>query len=189
MAKDDDGGRNWIESLNWPGLKNVLFRPDRYNYVKKVFPTTECVFCVAAQDAPKFENLVVHRSEYSLIVINKYPYNSGHLLVMPRAHIGGLLKLDTRQYTDLHECLRLALRAVEEVYEPQAVNIGMNHGKVAGAGIPEHLHYHLVPRWGGDTNFFPLIAGTKVVVENLDTSYARLKSWFSENLDEGTVTR
>lgn len=142
--------------------------------------TSGCVFCNSASKPASFETLCVYKSQYSQIVLNKYPYNNGHLLVLPLEHIGQLLELSPERYDDLHRTLRLAVQAIQHIYAPNGMNIGMNHGASGGAGIPEHLHYHIVPRWNGDLNFFPLIAGTKLVMESLDDTYARLTEYFSK---------
>jgi ATP adenylyltransferase len=160
----------------WPLERDILFRPDRYKYVRKLIAPSNCVFCEAAQSEPSFATLCLYQSEYSMIVLNKYPYNSGHLLVLPKKHGGELLDLAPPEFQDLHQTLRLAFQLISEAYQPSGINVGMNHGAVAGAGIPDHLHYHLVPRWAGDLNFFPLIAETKTVIEGLDGTYERLQS-------------
>jgi ATP adenylyltransferase len=162
----------------WPLERDVLFRPDRLKYVRKLVAHDGCVFCTAAEKNKSFETLCVYKSEHSMVVLNKYPYNSGHLLILPRKHIGNLLDLSEAEFADLHQTLKLSMQALNESYKPEGINIGLNHGKVAGAGIPEHLHYHIIPRWAGDLNFFPLIADTKVVVENIDQTYERLNSFF-----------
>lgn len=162
-------------------VKRVLFRPDRLAYVRKKMAPGTCVFCQASQAKPSFETLCVYKTEHSMIILNKFPYNSGHLLVLPQIHKGHLLSLSEVEYQDLHRTLRKAVEAVEKIYQPAALNIGLNHGKAAGAGIPDHLHYHLVPRWEGDLNFFPLIAETKAVVETLEQTYAKFKEYFLEN--------
>lgn len=163
----------------WPLERDVLFRPERYKYVRKLVKPQGCVFCTASAERPSFETLCLYKSEYSMIVVNKYPYNSGHVLVIPLRHCGSLLELSNEEYTDLHQTLRMALLAVQQTYNPSAFNIGMNHGEEGGAGIPEHLHYHIVPRWAGDVNFFPMIAETKVVIESLEQTYDRLSSFFA----------
>jgi len=164
----------------WPQERNVLFRPDRLQYVKKLLPDRGCVFCLSAESKVSFETLCLYKSKHSQILVNKFPYNSGHILVLPLRHCGSLLDLSAGEFQDLHQTLRMAMEAVEKVYSPNGINLGMNHGKVSGAGIPDHLHYHLVPRWAGDLNFFPLIAETKVVVETLETTYNRLLAFFSK---------
>ena len=162
----------------WPIEQDVLFRPDRLKYVRKLINQVGCVFCSATEKV-SFETLSVYHSKHSMIVLNKFPYNSGHLLVIPRRHCGDLLKLSQEEHYDLHDTLRLAMTALNEIYEPGGMNMGMNLGATGGAGIPEHLHYHVIPRWGGDLNFFPLIAGTKVVVESLEQTYQSLSGYFS----------
>ena len=164
-----------------PGLvKRVLFRPDRFQYVRQNKTAHSCVFCEASESEPKFETLCVYKTEHTMIILNKFPYNSGHLLVLPQIHKGHLLKLTDIEYQDLHQTLKIAVQASEKLYQPAAMNIGLNHGKAAGAGLPEHLHYHLIPRWEGDLNFFPLIAETKVVVESLEQTYEKFSQYFTE---------
>jgi ATP adenylyltransferase len=165
----------------WPLERDVLFRPDRLKYVRKLVANEGCVFCNAAKKEQSFETLCIYKSKHSMIVLNKYPYNSGHLLILPLEHIGNLLDLSEAEFIDLNETVRLALSALNETYKPEGVNVGLNHGRVAGAGIPEHLHYHMIPRWAGDLNFFPLIADTKVVVESLEQTYTRLEPFFKKH--------
>ena len=164
----------------WPLERDVLFRPDRLKYVRKLIHEKGCVFC-AASKAISFESLCVYKSKHSMVVINKYPYNSGHVLILPLKHKGGIFDLTEEEFADLHLTLRLAMKAVTETYQPGGINVGLNHGQIAGAGIPEHLHYHVIPRWAGDLNFFPLIAETKVVVENLEQTFERLQNFFKSH--------
>lgn len=166
----------------WPAERDILFRPDRYKYVRKIIQPQNCVFCEAAEHQPKFETLCLYQSPHAMIILNKFPYNSGHVLVLPKQHGGQLLDLKPEVYHDLHQTLRLAFLAVSTAYEPAGINMGMNHGAVAGAGIPDHLHYHLVPRWSGDLNFFPLIAETKTVIESLETTYERLQEIIKKHI-------
>lgn len=162
-------------------IKNVLFKPDRYKYIRKQEKIEGCVFCHSSK-AISVETLCVYKSKYSMIVLNKFPYNSGHLLVLPQKHQGDILKLSAAEYTDLMETVKLACQAVTDVYAPAAFNMGMNHGSSAGAGIPEHLHFHIIPRWAGDLNFFPLIAQTKVVIETLEQTYQNYLGYFSNKV-------
>lgn len=164
----------------WPLERNVLFRPERFKYVRKILEPTNCVFCAAAESEKKLETLCVYKTEFSIVVLNKYPYNSGHLLVLPIKHQGDLSDLSDKAYLDLMLTLRQATKAVTDIYQPAGFNLGMNHGKVSGAGIPDHLHFHIVPRWAGDLNFFPLIAETKVVIENLEQSFEKYLNYFSK---------
>ncbi len=162
-------------------VKKVLFRPDRYQYVRDKKKSSSCVFCEAARQDLHFETLCVYKSTHSMILLNKFPYNSGHILIVPQSHQGHLLSLPEVEYQDLHQMLKLALAATESIYSPSAVNIGLNQGRAAGAGLPDHLHYHLIPRWEGDLNFFPLIAETKAVVETLEQTYKKFRDYFLEN--------
>ena len=161
----------------WPLERDVLFRPDRLKYVRKLIKDDGCVFCIAAEAKPDLETLCVYQSKFSMMVLNKFPYNPGHILILPKRHIGSFEDMKDEEYLDLQKTVRLAAKAVTEIYNPGGFNLGLNHGAVAGAGIPDHLHYHIVPRWSGDLNFFPLIAETKTVVENIETTYERYKSY------------
>ena len=162
----------------WPLERDVLFRPDRLKYVRKLIKEESCVFCRASSEKMSFDTLCVFQTKYSMVILNKFPYNSGHVLILPKRHCGDLLELSKEEWQDLSLLIRRATKVVREVYQPAGLNMGLNHGAVAGAGIPEHLHFHLIPRWAGDLNFFPLIAETKLVIENLETSFARLTEGF-----------
>jgi ATP adenylyltransferase len=164
---------DWLKDV-WPSERDVLFRPDRLKYVRKLIKDSGCVFCSAEKSPPSFSSLVVYKSKHSMAIMNKFPYNPGHVLVMPLRHEGDLLKLSDDEYLDLHWTLKKTFKGVQEAFEPAGVNLGLNHGAVAGAGIPDHLHYHIVPRWRGDLNFFPLIAETKVLPMTLEESYQKL---------------
>lgn len=164
----------------WPQERDYMTRPDRYKYVRKLIKTKGCVFCEALQKGVSSESLVLYRDAQSMVMLNKYPYNSGHLLVLPARHCGQLLDLSEDEYFAVQRQLRRAAQAVIECYDCEGFNMGLNHGKVAGAGIPDHLHWHVIPRWYGDTNFFPVIAETKVLVQTLEQSYDRLKTFFKE---------
>jgi ATP adenylyltransferase len=140
-----------------------------------------CIFCdFPAQQGEEADrrNLLAHRGARSFTALNKYPYNSGHVMVIPRAHVSLLEELSADEFMDLHEELRLAARVVRAVYRPEGLNVGMNLGRIAGAGIADHLHYHVVPRWGGDTNFMPVLADTRVMVEHLDGAWEKLRRGF-----------
>lgn len=167
------------EGFVWPLERDVLFRPDRMKYVRRLIPQEGCVFCRAAQSKkPDFETLNVYQTKHSMVVLNKFPYNSGHVLIIPRRHCGDLQNLSAEEYHDLMDLLRKTMGALTEVYKPSGMNVGLNHGAAAGAGIPEHLHFHVIPRWSGDVNFFPLIAETKVLVESLEQTFERLTLYF-----------
>lgn len=163
----------------WPQERDFFERPDRFRYVRKLLPPTECVFCTAEKAAVGFESLVLSKDKHCIVLMNKYPYNTGHLLVSPRQHVGNLWELDDEINAAVAKCLKKSVGLLKEAIGCQGFNLGLNLGAVAGAGIPDHLHWHIVPRWGGDTNFFPLIAETKVLPETLEQTYSRLQGYFS----------
>ena len=154
-----------------------LWSPWRYEYLTSGGgdESSVCVFCEIQKDPGSDEkNFVLHRASYSFIVLNIYPYISGHLLIVPFEHVGELdaaAKETTDELMDLTKRCQTALR---EVYQPGGFNVGLNLGRSAGAGIPGHLHLHLVPRWNGDTNFMPIVGNTKVISQSLDGLYALL---------------
>lgn len=139
-----------------------------------------CIFCSAA--AKTDDTLVLFNGSISLVMLNKYPYNSGHLLLAPVRHVGKLEDLSPEESIDIFRLLRHSTAVLTKVFNPEGFNIGMNLGSAAGAGIAEHLHMHVVPRWNGDTNFMPLLSETKVISEHLAATRAKLLHGF-EKLD------
>lgn len=183
--KSSDKNLLQIGNEIWPLERDVLFRPDRMKYVRKLIQPEGCVFCEAVKSGkPSFENLCVYQTKHSAVVLNKFPYNPGHVLIVPKNHEGDMLNLSDEQFADLQSLLKQVLAALKKVYNPGGINVGLNLGAVAGAGIPEHLHYHVIPRWSGDLNFFPLIAETKTVVETLETTFERLLAYFESGKNE-----
>ena len=140
---------------------------------------SDCIFCTFPAESKDAENLIVARSERSFVILNKFPYNNGHLMVIPRRHVSEFTALDAAELSDLHTLLQRALTALQQAYRPEGFNVGMNLGAVAGAGIAAHLHYHVVPRWNGDTNFMPVIGQSKVMIEHLQTTREKLAPLFS----------
>jgi ATP adenylyltransferase len=139
-----------------------------------------CVFC-AMLEHPEDDDLgerVLTRGAQAFVTLAKYPYNPGHLLVLPVRHTGGLEDLSPEENGEIQLLLQRCLRALREEFQPHGFNVGLNLGRVAGAGIPDHLHWHVVPRWGGDTNFMPVVAETRVLPELLAETYRRLKGRF-----------
>ncbi len=169
-----------LRSEIWPQERDFLLRPERYRYVRKLIRPSSCVFCTSASAGVGFEHLVLHQTSFAMVVMNKYPYNTGHLLILPKRHCGRLPDLRGEERSQIYELLHHAVEILERVYQNEGFNIGLNHGAVAGAGIPDHLHWHIVPRWSGDTNFFPLIAETKVLAASMEDSYSRLHTEFSK---------
>jgi diadenosine tetraphosphate (Ap4A) HIT family hydrolase len=139
----------------------------------------ECVFCrIAASGPPSEDNGVVWRGDLTLAVMNAYPYASGHLLVMPVRHVGTLEDLDEAESADLWQATRRAAAAITDAYDPDGLNMGANLGRAAGAGIPEHVHLHVLPRWSGDTSFMAAVAGVRVIPESLTVGWRRLhEAW------------
>ena len=138
-----------------------------------------CIFCDFPRENNDERRWIVYRGDRGFVMLNAFPYNNGHLLIASYRHGGDLHQLDREEQAELMELTDLGCRALERVYHPQGYNVGMNLGQVAGAGIPGHLHMHIVPRWSGDTNFMPVISDTRVLPEALDSSYARLKAAFT----------
>ena len=135
----------------------------------------DCVFCrLAASGPPSEDNLVVWRGKTTFVVLNAYPYASGHVLVLPLRHVGALAELTGEESTELWAATQAAVAAIEAAYEPDGLNMGANLGRAAGAGIPAHLHLHVLPRWSGDTNFMTAVAETRVMPETLQLSWKRL---------------
>lgn len=164
----------------WPQERDVIDRPDRIRYIRQLkAEDDECVFCKAhKENSFNLENLVLHKTKHSMVILNKYPYNTGHLLVLPLKHEGEMENFESDEITDAALLIQKCVGILKKEYKCAGLNIGLNHGKVAGAGIPQHLHWHIIPRWAGDTNFFPLIAETKVHPETLEMAYNRLISYF-----------
>ncbi len=186
MAKKTKNIRN-IQSEIWPDERDVIESPHRLQYVRKVIKPKGCVFCVAAKSFKIPESLVLFTSRTMMVVLNKYPYNNGHLLILPKRHVADYDKLSDKDLQAMQILTKHSLKILKKVYAPHGFNIGLNLGKVAGAGIPDHLHQHIIPRWGGDTNFFPLIAQTKLVVETTEQSYNQLKPYFEKLERKGVI--
>ena len=152
-----------------------LWAPWRMGYVTsdKAPPADECFFCrfVAAAPGDDRANLVALRTPLSLVVLNRFPYNNGHLLIAPKAHKPGLDDLTQEELLDGLEAVRLCVRKLGELMQPHGYNVGLNLGKAAGAGLPGHLHWHVVPRWAGDANFMPAVADVRVIVQSLEELY------------------
>jgi len=133
-----------------------------------------CVFCVLGDGAVSADTGVLWRSDLSYVVLNAFPYGSGHLLVLPRRHVGTLAELSDAEYDDFARAIRSVSAALESAYHPEGFNVGLNLGVAAGAGIPQHLHGHVLPRWGGDTNFMTTIGETRVLPESLASTWAKV---------------
>lgn len=157
-----------------------IWAPWRLAYVKDASKDIEeeCIFCAKASEDEDQSNLIVHRAGRCFVILNLYPYTNGHLMVAPYEHIGRLQELSTETVTEMMQLAQSAMARLEQVYDPHGYNVGFNQGRVAGAGVEHHIHLHVVPRWGGDTNFMPVIADTKVMPQTLEQSYLALRGQF-----------
>jgi ATP adenylyltransferase len=167
---------------------DVLWAPWRMELIDRGMPKG-CIFCdfpAQTGEGDDRQNLILGRSARSFVIFNRFPYNSGHLMVVPRRHTADFPSLSADESADLHQLLQRSMEILTESYRPEGYNIGMNLGHCAGAGIKDHLHYHLVPRWTGDTNFMPVVGQSKVVIEHLLASYDRLRPCSTLGWGKGT---
>jgi ATP adenylyltransferase len=154
-----------------------LWAPWRLEYIQSADDQPGCVFCIAHEGADG-DRLVVHRGEHAFVVLNRFPYASGHLMIAPYRHVGDFGYLTNEEALELHRLAAQGMRALADLYEPEGYNAGWNLGRVAGAGVVDHVHLHVVPRWGGDTNFMPVLADVKVMPEHLEETRRRLaEAW------------
>lgn len=147
-----------------------LWAPWRLSNVTKPH-SDECFLCLGLAGSNDRESLIVHRSSHACVVLNRFPYNNGHLLIAPKAHCATLADLSDDETLDLQHLIQHYIGKIERLMKPDGFNVGLNLGKTAGAGLPGHLHWHVVPRWNGDVNFMPVLAGTKVIVQSLEALY------------------
>lgn len=159
-----------------------LWAPWRMAYIDQNSKETGCIFCNKAREKDPREALMLAHTRHTLVMLNKYPYNNGHLLLAPRRHEADLSNLSAQEYAELNDAMRRSVAIVREALNPGGINLGMNLGKCAGAGVEDHLHWHIVPRWEGDTNFMPVAAETRVMPQHLLDSYDRLAPYFSNFL-------
>ena len=163
MAKDDK--------------RQVLWAPWRMEYILGE-KEKGCIFCSRWHQDNDRDNLILARGECCFVIMNRYPYNNGHLMVVPARHIDNLTALQGEESTEMMRWLQRTIDALNLALQPHGYNIGLNLGKVSGAGVDDHMHFHVVPRWDGDTNFMPIISDTKVVSEGLFKTYDKLKTAF-----------
>jgi ATP adenylyltransferase len=158
-----------------------LWAPWRMAFIEpKTPPKPGCIFCMQPADNRDEEHHIIYRGKYCFMMLNLYPYNNGHLMIAPFEHVSSIELLDAAILAELMEQAKLALHALRTTMNPDGFNMGINQGKVAGAGFAEHVHYHIVPRWSGDTNFMPVLADTKVMPEHLDSVHQKLRSALNE---------
>lgn len=162
-----------------------LWAPWRMEYISKQAHHKQaessvpvCVFCEAQKNQPSYKNLVLYRGKFSYVVMNKYPYASGHVMVIPNDHTDNFNHINSATHCEIAQLLDLSVSVLKSVFKPHGFNIGMNLGSAAGAGIKEHLHYHVVPRWNGDSNFMPVVADVRMIYEHMEETYNKLLAQF-----------
>jgi ATP adenylyltransferase len=157
-----------------------IWAPWRLPYVKDASKDAEaeCIFCTKPAEGDDEANLIVHRGERCFVILNLFPYTNGHLMVAPFEHLATLQEVDGETVAEMMALAQRAMAALDERYEPHGYNVGVNQGRVAGAGYEGHIHLHVVPRWAGDTNYMPVLADTRVMPQSLEQSYEALKGAF-----------
>src|SRR5690348_7054117 len=156
-----------------------IWAPWRLRYVSKANQQTECVFCAKPGEGDDRKALIVHRGERCYVILNLYPYTSGHLMVAPFEHVGRMQDIDPETTAEMMDLAQQAIRKMDQVYSPEGFNLGVNQGRVAGAGVEGHIHLHVVPRWAGDNNYMPVVADTRVMPQSLEETYDALEGGFS----------
>ncbi len=152
--------------------------PWRAAYVRKALKMKPCVFCRALKGRDDRKTAVLFRGTHHFILLNKYPYTPGHLMIAPNRHVADVVEAGPDEAAEIGDLLRLSIRILRSRYKPHGFNVGMNLGHSAGAGVADHYHLHVIPRWTGDSNFMPLVGGTRVFIEDLETTYDRLLPFF-----------
>jgi len=163
----------------------TLWAPWRMKYIieAKEDESEGCIFCKILAEKNNRKNLIVYKADHCFVMLNKYPYNNGHLMIIPYVHVSDPLLLDDNTLLDVQHTINISILSLRQTMEPHGLNIGMNLGRTAGAGIEDHIHWHLVPRWNGDTNFMPVISETKVLSEALENTWSKLNKAF-KNLEK-----
>lgn len=153
---------------------NQLWAPWRMEYLKDHKPTTDCIFCKFVSEQNDKQNLIAHRGTHCFVILNKFPYNNGHVMVVPNEHVPQFDELSETVLKEMNELIKISSKALDQCYKPQGYNLGMNIGEASGAGVKDHLHMHIVPRWNGDTNFMPVLAETKTMPQHISASYEKI---------------
>ena len=145
-------------------------------YIQNHTRAGECPFCAALADSETSEHYLVYQGESAFVILNRYPYTSGHLLILPLEHRENMADLETETRAELMELINHALGVLQKIYNPEGFNVGLNMGEAAGAGLPKHLHWHIVPRWVGDTNYMTAVGDVRVLPETLEDTYQKIKT-------------
>ena len=156
----------------------VLWAPWRMGYILSNDKDDGCIFCPGQDRSKDEERLILHVGPRSMVMMNRYPYNNGHLLVAPVKHAGGLEQLNNKESLDLLLMVRKTVEILKEVMKPEGFNVGLNLGRIAGAGMEEHMHFHIVPRWVGDTNFMTILEDVRVIPEHIRETYRKLVPYY-----------
>jgi ATP adenylyltransferase len=156
-----------------------LWTPWRHAYVSSGAKIPGCVLCQAQENAEAEKSLVVHVARHNFVVMNLYPYNAGHVMVAPKRHVGSLGAATAEELTEMMELARRCESILTQAYRPDGINLGMNLGRPAGAGVADHIHLHVVPRWTGDTNFMTVVGETRVIPEDPAEACLRLRPYFA----------
>jgi len=156
-----------------------LWAPWRMDYILEDRKGQRCIFCLDKKQSDK-QRLIIHRTPFSIIMLNRYPYSYAHLMVAPNRHVKDLSKLSPDEMKDILNNVGQSINILKKVFRPNGFNVGMNLGQVGGAGILHHLHFHIVPRWKGDMNFMPLLAEVRVIPEHLKETYDKLRCFFKK---------
>lgn len=157
----------------------VLWAPWRMGYILSEPKDRNCIFCPGEDRGKDEERLILHMGSRTLVMMNRFPYNNGHLLVAPVKHVSGLELLNNREMTDLLLMVRRSIQILKEVMNPEGFNVGLNLGHVAGAGMEEHMHFHVVPRWKGDTNYMTVLGDVRVIPEHIRETHRKLLPRFA----------
>lgn len=161
-----------------------LWAPWRMAYIKEAKAEPGCIFCRAVSETEDSKRYVVYRGEKAFIIMNLYPYNNGHVMVTPFRHVGSIEQMEDEELLEVMKLVRLSVKVISKVMKPDGFNIGVNIGRFAGAGIEDHVHFHVVPRWKGDTNFMTVVSDTRVLPETLEQTYRRLVEAISDSTFE-----
>lgn len=159
---------------------NRIWAPWRLRYVKNADKSDDCIFCTKPEMGDDQQALIVHRGENCFVMLNLFPYTNGHLMVSPYEHIGRTQEIPAGTMAEMMGFAQRSMNILEDVYNPEGFNIGINQGRIAGAGVEGHIHLHVVPRWAGDNNYMPVIADTRVMPQSLEESYDALLGGFEK---------